>query len=58
MLDEEDLETIDSLPLDWLENLLEQYKKGGDFPCQIEKMTKLVKLKKERIEKCAIVLQT
>ncbi len=49
MLDKQDLETIDSLSLEWLENMLNQYKKAN-LPCQVKEMTKLVNLKKDRIK--------
>jgi len=49
-LDKEDLQALESLSLEWLEKLTEQYKRAR-LDCQVERMEKLVQLKRTSLEK-------
>lgn len=49
MLDSEDLEVLNGLSMEWLEDMLDSYKKAN-LPCQVKEMTKLIEVKKGLVD--------
>lgn len=48
-MDSEDLVVLRDLSLEWLEDMLESYKKAN-LPCQVKEMTKLIEVKKRLVD--------